>query len=404
MEFQVSNKAKLWTTVLMVVGIVFTGIGVVMAMGEGGHLGQKFMANMLVNSFFFFAIGISAMFFLALQYATETAWFVAVKRIVEAIAGYLPIGMGFMLVTLLTLSFMHGGHVYMWMDSDIMTNVESDHYDELAAGKGAYLNLPFFWVRTLVYFAVYYLFWKGFRDRSLQQDANPADAVNLHFLNYRRGALFLVFFAVFSSTSAWDWIMSIDVHWFSTLFGWYIFAGAWCSAMVVMVLTTLYLKKLGYLPKVNESHIHDLGKWTFATSFLWSYMFFSQYMLIWYANIPEETTYYLMRIENYKLVYFGMFFVNFVFPMLVLMSRDAKRNAGILTVIGIIILIGHWLDAWVMVMGGSMGPTASFGPMELGLGLLFTGLFVKIILNNLTKAALTSVNDPFLDESLHHEI
>ena len=403
MEFQVTNRAKLLTTVLMAVGVVFTVIGVIMAMGEGGHLGQKFMANLLVNSFFFFAIGISALFFLALQYATETGWFVAVKRVIEAIAGYLPFGIGFMLITLLTLSFMGGGHVYMWMDSEVMTEGAS-HYDELAAGKGAYLNLPFFWIRTLAYFATYIIFWKGFQKRSLEQDSNPEMAEQIHFTNYKKAALFLVFFAVFSSASTWDWIMSIDVHWFSTLFGWYIFAGAWCSAMTVLVLLVLYLKKLGYLPKVNDSHIHDIGKWVFATSFLWSYMWFSQYMLIWYANIPEETTYYLMRIESFKLVYFGMFLINFAFPMLILMSRDAKRNAGILAFVGVVILIGHWLDVWVMVMGGSMGPTASFGPMELGLGLLFAGFFIRTILVNLTKAPLTPKHHPFLDESLHHHI
>jgi hypothetical protein len=243
MEFQVSNKAKIWTTLLMVVGVVFTAIGVVLASGHG-HLGQQFMANLLANSFFFFAIGISALFFLALQYATETGWSVAVKRVIEAIAGYLPVGMAFMIITLLTLSFMHGGHVYMWMDPDVMTNTESHHYDALAAGKGAYLNLTFFWIRTVAYLGVYYIFWNAFKKRSRLQDENPSDAVKLHYTNYRKGAIFLVFFAVFSSSSAWDWIMSIDVHWFSTLFGWYIFAGAWCSAMVVMVLLVIYLKKL----------------------------------------------------------------------------------------------------------------------------------------------------------------
>jgi len=402
MEYQVSSKAKMFTTILLVVGVLFTGIGIVSMIGEH-NLGQKFLANLLANSFFFFAIGISALFFLALQYATETGWFAAVKRIAEAIAGWLPYGMVFLLVTLLTFSFMKGGHVYMWMDPEVM-NEDGSHYDELAAGKGAYLNLTFFWIRTLVYLGVYFIFWRGFQKRSLLQDNSPELAVDIHFQNYKKGALFLVFFAVFSMTSSWDWIMSIDVHWFSTLFGWYIFAGAWCSAMTVMVIITLYLKKQGYLPKVNDSHIHDLGKWTFATSFLWSYMWFSQYMLIWYANIPEETTYYLMRIENYKLAYFGMFFINFAFPMLILMSRDAKRNAGILTFVGIVILIGHWLDVWVMVMGGSMGPTASFGFIEFGLGLLFAGIFIKVVLTNLTKAALAPKHHPFLDESLHHEI
>jgi hypothetical protein len=238
--------------------------------------------------------------------------------------------------------------------------------------------------------------------RSLEEDR--IGGTELHFKNYRKGATFLVFFSVFSSTSAWDWLMSIDVHWFSTLFGWYTFAGMWCSTMVVLVLTTLYLKKLGYLPKVNESHIHDLGKWTFATSFLWSYLWFSQFMLIWYANIGEEVTYYMMRIENFKVLYFSMFFINFAFPMLILMSRDAKRNAGILTFVGVVILAGHWLDVYIMVSAGSLGANAKIGALEIGMALLVAGFFIRIILNNLTKAPLTPVNHPFLDESVHHEI
>ncbi|NBX79827.1 MAG: quinol:cytochrome C oxidoreductase, partial [Flavobacteriales bacterium] len=238
--------------------------------------------------------------------------------------------------------------------------------------------------------------------RSLEEDR--IGGTELHFKNYRKGATFLVFFAVFSSTSSWDWLMSIDVHWFSTLFGWYTFAGMWCSTMVVIVLTTLYLKKLGYLKKVNDSHIHDLGKWTFATSFLWSYLWFSQFMLIWYANIPEEVTYYQMRIENFKFLYFAMFVINFAFPMLLLMSRDAKRHAGILTLVGLIILTGHWLDVYIMVSAGSLGSNAHLGVLEVGMALLVAGLFIYVVLNNLTKAPLTPVNHPFLDESVHHEI
>jgi len=402
MDYQVSNKAKIWTTILMIVGIVFTGIGIIAAMGDG-NLGQKFMGNLLSNSFFFFSIAISAMFFLALQYATEAGWFVYIKRVIEAITGFLPVGMGLLLITFITLSFMNGAHIYMWMDPEVMKEGGS-HYDELSSMKGAYLNQPFFWVRTLSYLAIYYIMWNGFMKRSVLQDENPADAIDIHFKNYRRGALFLVFFAVFSSTSSWDWLMSIDIHWFSTLFGWYVFAGSWTSAMVVIIMLLLYLKKLGYLPKVNESHIHDIGKWVFATSFLWAYLWFSQYMLIWYANIPEETTYYLMRVEHYKLLYFGMFVINFAFPMLILMSRDAKRHAGILTFVGLVILAGHWLDVWIMVMGGSMGPTASIGAMEIGMAVLFLGLFVRVVLVKLSQSPLVAKNHPFMDESLHHEI
>ena len=279
---------------------------------------------------------------------------------------------------------------------------ETVKHDAIIQGKSAYLNLPFFWVRTIAYLATYYLFWTGFRKRSLEEDR--VGGTEIHFKNYKRGALFLVFFAVFSSTSSWDWLMSIDVHWFSTLFGWYTFAGMWCSTMVVLVITILYLKKLGYLPKVNDSHIHDIGKWTFATSFLWSYLWFSQFMLIWYANIGEEVAYYMARIENFQILYFSMFVINFAFPMLILMSRDAKRNAGILTLVGLIILAGHWLDVYIMVSAGSLGANAHIGLLELGMVVLMLGLFIRVVLMNLTKAPLTPLNHPFLDESVHHEI
>ncbi len=382
----------------MSVGVLFTVIGI-FTLGENAL--QRFMANSLINSFFFFSIGLGALFFLALQYATETGWYASVKRIIEAVAGFLPYGIGLMLITLITLTLTHGAHIYTWMDPETYTE-GSHHYDAIIDGKRAYLNELFFWIRTIAYMGVYFLFWMGFKKRSMEEDR--VGGTDIHFKNYKKGALFLVFFAVFSSTSSWDWIMSIDVHWFSTLFGWYVFAGMWCSTMVVLVLLTLYLKKLGYLPKVNDSHIHDLGKWTFATSFLWSYLWFSQFMLIWYANIGEEVAYYITRIEHFQVLYFAMFVINFAFPMLILMSRDAKRNAGILTFVGLVILAGHWLDVYIMISAGSMGATATFGWLELGMVILVLGFFIRMILVNLTKAPLTPVNHPFLDESIHHEI
>lgn len=403
MEFKITKKANYLTLAIMAVGLLFTGIGIACEMGnhEGHHLGQRVLGNMLLNSFFFFAIGLGALFFLALQYATETGWYASIKRVIEALTGYLPIGIILMTVTLLIITLMDGAHIYIWMDPE-MTDPSSHHYDEIIEGKSGYLNKPFFWIRTVVYLGVYFLFWRGFKKRSMLED--EVGGTDIHFTNYRKGATFLVFFAVFSSTSAWDWIMSIDVHWFSTLFGWYIFAGMWCSTMIVLVTLTLYLKKKGYLPNVNESHIHDIGKWTFATSFLWSYLWFSQFMLIWYANIPEETTYHLMRIEHFKFLYFGMFIINFAFPMVLLMSRDAKRNAGVLTFVGLIVLFGHWVDVYLMVMAGSMGQNAFIGFLEIGMMLLALGFFVRMVLINLTKAPLTVKNHPFLDESIHHDI
>ena len=398
MEFKVTKNANILTIVLMVVGLLFTGIGIAVEAGHdhGHHLGTRLAGNLLIDSFFFFGIGLGSLFFLALQYATETGWYATVKRVIEAVAGYLPVGIILMTVTLLYITLTDGAHLYLWMDAKKVAE------DEIMKGKAVYLNKGFFWVRTVVYFATYYIFWKGFRKRSLLEDVEGGTTI--HFTNYKKGALFLVFFAVFSSTSAWDWIMSIDVHWFSTLFGWYVFAGMWCTTMVVLVTTTLYLKKKGYLPNVNESHIHDLGKWTFATSFLWSYLWFSQFMLIWYANIPEEVTYYMTRIKDFNFLYFGMFLINFAFPMVLLMSRDAKRHAGVLTFVGAIIMFGHWVDVYIMIMAGSMGEAAYIGFMEIGLLLTVLGLFIKVVLTNLTKAPLSVVNHQFLDESIHHDI
>lgn len=393
-KFQITPKAKRFALSLLIIGGVLSVLGIILGAGDE-HFLTRIMTNGLINAFFFFAIGLGALFFLALNYATEAGWYAVIKRIVESVALYLPYGIGVLGGVLLLITVMKGAHIYIWMDEEV---VKEDH---IIQGKSAYLNIAFFWIRTLAYFAVYLIFLRGFRKRSLLED--EVGGTEIHFKNYRKGATFLVFFAVFSSTSAWDWLMSIDVHWFSTLFGWYTFAGMWVSAMVVIVLTIIYLKKLGYLPQINESHIHDVGKWIFAISFLWSYLWFSQYMLIWYANIGEEVAYYVMRTENFKVLYFGMFLINFIFPMLILMSRDAKRDSGILMFVGIIILLGHWLDVYIMVSAGSLGVNAQLGILELGMLLFMAGAFIMILLKNLTKAPLLPVHHPFLDESIHHE-
>lgn len=397
MEFKINNKAKKVTLALIILGALFTVIGAFLSYtNDGHHFGTRFLVSGLSSGMFFFFLSLGALFFLALQYATETGWYASIKRVIEAVAGFLPYGIAFIVLIMLIITIMDGAHIYQWMDQSVV------EHDDIIKGKSGYLNKSFFWIRTVVYLGVYYIFWRGFRKRSLEED--KVGGTEIHFKNFGKAAIFLVFFSVFSSTSSWDWIMSIDVHWFSTLFGWYTFAGMWCSAMVVLVLLTLYLKKLGYLPKVNESHIHDLGKWTFATSFLWSYLWFSQFMLIWYANIPEETPYYLTRIADFNGLYFGMFFINFAFPMLLLMSRDAKRHAGILTFVGLLILGGHWVDVYLMIAAGSLGVNAHIGFMEIGMALLLAGVFIRILLMNLSKAPLTPINHPFLDESIHHEI
>jgi len=380
----------------MAIGVIALLVGGLTDHSE--HHG-RFWSNLLIDSFFFLAIGLGAIFFYALQYATETGWTVLVKRVFEGIFSTIPVFMGCMLFVLLVGSF-HGHHLYHWMDPEVY-NIESEHYDAIIAGKHAYLNLPFFWIRSLLYAATFIIFARKFRQKSLLED--QVGGTEIHTFLYKRSAVFLVFFAVFSSTMAWDWIMSIDTHWFSTLFGWYVFSGMWVSAMIVAVIMVRYLKLKGYLQFVNDNHIHDLGKWTFALSFLWTYLWFSQFILIWYSDIPEEVTYFVERIEHFKVPYFTMFFINFILPMVLLMGRGAKRNPKLLISVAIIIFIGHWFDVYFLITPGSVHHF-NLGFLEIGGFIGFTGLFIHLVFRAFTKAPFLAKNHPFLDESKHMHI
>jgi hypothetical protein len=355
---------------------------------------------LLLNIFFFTAISLGALFFMAVQYASEAGWSAAIKRPIEAVASYLPIGSLFMLVFMI-LSVMHLNHIYHWMDSDLY-DPASPHYDSIIAGKKAFLNGPFFLIRTIVYLAGWVLFWRAFMKKS------DIEAQGLDVKNYKKSmslaAWFLVFFAVTSSTSAWDWIMSIDTHWFSTLFGWYTFAGLFVSALTMITLVTLHLKSRGLLPEVNDNHIHDLGKFMFAFSVFWTYLWFSQFMLIWYSNIPEEVTYFQDRFANYNFIFILNLFLNFFFPFLVLMRRGAKRNYNLLFFVGIVILFGHWSDNFVMIMPGVMKEHWHFGWVEFGMLAGFLGLFLYRVLGTLASRPVNNPTHVFYQESVHHHI
>jgi len=397
MNYTVSKNIKTLSYILIAIGILTTVVGFFTDHSEHHN---RFWGNVFVNSFFFFAISLAATFFIAIQYAAEAAWGTVFKRVFEGVAGYLPLGALFLIIVFLAGSF-HWHDMYQWMDPEV-SNPNSHHFDKLIAGKSAYLNLPFFWIRTLLYLGVWTYCNHIFRKRSLEEDITGGTII--HFKNVKLAASFLVFFAVTSSTAAWDWIMSIDTHWYSTLFGWYVFSGMWVSGVITFILLTIYLKKQGHLTQINDSHIHDLGKWMFAISILWTYLWFSQFMLIWYSNIPEETTYFYERIRDYKFIFFGMAAINLIFPLLLMMARDTKRNIKYLLVVGCIIFIGHWIDVFVMVMPGTVGGEWTINIMEIGMFLGFLGMFIYKVFHTLSKAPLMVKNHPYLDESMHHHI
>jgi hypothetical protein len=180
--------------------------------------------------------------------------------------------------------------------------------------------------------------------------------------------------------------------------------GLFVSGLAMMCLLVLWLKSQGYYDNVNNNHLHDIGKFMFAFSIFWTYLWFSQFMLIWYANLPEEVVYYQVRWENFKILWISNFFINFLAPFLVLMSRDAKRQRQILWIAGIIIVCGHWLDVFMIVMPGVVGPHAQIGLIEIGTMLGFLGAFLFVTFSELTKASLVPKNDPMIPETLHHHI
>jgi hypothetical protein len=199
--------------------------------------------------------------------------------------------------------------------------------------------------------------------------------------------------------------MSIDTHWFSTLFGWYVFSGMWVSLMIFTNVLLIWLRSKGYYKEVTDSHMHDLAKWMFAISMLWSYLWVSQFLLIWYSNIPEEVTYYVTRFfTDYKWPFITMFFVNFAIPFYTLIARDTKRNAKFVVPVAILIFLGHFVDVYLLVIPGTLFDHNEFGIFEVGLFLGFFGLFLHVVLRALAKAPLIPVNHPMLQESkdLHY--
>lgn len=361
----------------------------------------RIWANIWVNSVYFTGIAVIGMFFMSYNYLAEAGWSAVFKRIPEAMPAFLPVTGVIMLIT-----FFFGGHdIFHWTHEGLY-EVGGPEYDSIIAGKRGFLNTPFFVGRLIFYFVAWYILWRILRAASLRED--EIGGTTNYYKSIRYGTAFLVIFAVTSSTSAWDFVMSIDTHWYSTMFGWYTLASWHVSGLAVICLTVVSLRDMGYLRAVNNSHLRDLGKFVFAFSIFWTYVWFSQFLLIYYANIPEEAIYYKERFNGYggvfKAPFFVTLFLNFFFPFLVLMTRDAKATPAILKVACWSVLIGHYFDFWMTIMPGTVGAGAGFGPVEFGFILLFTCAFIWSVSSQLTKANLIPVNHPMLEESLHHDI
>jgi len=337
-----------------------------------------------------------AAFFLAAVYLAWGGWYTVFKRVVEAISQWMPFAAGILFIVLI----LGNSHLYEWTHKEVV------EHDELLQHKSVYLNLPFFFIRFIFFVSALIICTILLRRASLKEDTLPHGDTSMHKRSLVLASVFVPFFAVYILVTAWDWLMSLDPHWYSTMYGWYSFASFWVTSISVITLFTIFLKKAGYLKEVNVNHFHNLGIMMFAFSIFWTYVTFCQFMLIWYANIPEETIYFQHRYGHYHFLFYGIFIMNFVLPFLLLMSRDAKRNLNRLAFVACIIIFGHFVDFYLMIMPASLGPESSppFGFLEIGLPCLYAGLLLYVVFTSLTKAKMVPSNHPYLQESLHNTL
>jgi hypothetical protein len=358
------------------------------------QLQNKPWAAIYVPALFIFLISLGVFVFYALQNVSQAGWSPVLFRVMEGITSYLVPG-GIIVYIILLLSTLHLNHLFIWMDPEVVAN------DVIIQNKTAYLNTPFFLIRAAIYMIGWILFSKLIIKNSRKLD--DEFSLTLHKRNFKLSAMFLVFFIVTESMMSWDWIMSIDTHWFSTLFGWFVLASILVSAVTTIALVTIYLKGKGYLEHVNNSHIHDLAKFMMGFSIFWAYLWFSQFLLIWYANIPEEVTYYVSRLEDYPVLFFGTVIMNWLLPMLILINSDFKRVNWIVIFAGIIILVGNYMNFFVLIMPGTVGESWFIGIPEISSILLISGIFIFTVFSALAKAPLTVKHSAFLEESKHFQ-
>jgi hypothetical protein len=411
-HFVIPGGFKKWSMGLMIVGAVALLIGIFTLHPGGSSHGDdvnstRFWAVLLQNSVFWLLLVNVSMFFISIHTLAWGAWQVAFKRVTEAISAVVPIMGVLTLIIILSIVFGHRYDIYPWLDKTAVAS------DKALAGKSGFLNPTFFILFSIITLGLWVFIGRKIRQLSIESDQQgPMDYETAKAWNKKNVAWASFFVVVYGlsigSTLPWLWLMSIDPHWYSTMYSWYTFASTFVSGIALIALFLIYLKNRGELEYVTDEHLHDLGKYMFAFSIFWTYLWFAQYMLIWYSNQPEETLYFIQRIGTaahagpYKGIFFLNLIINFVCPILILMKKAPKRNYTLMTFMAVLIIFGHWLDFYQMVMPGTVGNSPHMSWYEFGIPLGFVGLIMWGTGRYLSKYPLTPKNHPFLKESIIH--
>ncbi|MEO8794998.1 MAG: quinol:cytochrome C oxidoreductase [Daejeonella sp.] len=394
-QFEFSGKLKAGSLIAILIGVLAIAFGFLTDHAERTY------ANLLLMAYYFTCVCAAGLFFLAVQYVSQAGWPTGLLRVPQAMSRVLPIAALILVVVCASGLLTH--NLYHHWNGEGLTDPNSPNYDAIIAGKSGYLNVPFFLTRLVLFLGAYSFFAFLFNKFSKSEDLNGG------LINYDKSikwsAVFLIIFGFTTPIWAFDTIMSLEAHWFSTMFGWYNFAAMWLTGLCTITLLVIFLKKAGHMSWVNENHFHDLGKFIFGFSIFWTYVWFSQFLLIYYANMPEETVYFYHRWEPEYLPWFWVnIVINFVAPVLMLMTRNSKRQMNWMMLVCIMLMLGHWLDYYMMIMPGTVAEHRGFGIIEIGIAIGFTGLFTFLVLNQLSKRSMVPANHPFLEESLHHQI
>jgi hypothetical protein len=381
----------LWLGLAGLAAVVGIGGSVILALRREHGL-EYLLETYLVSFALFLALSLGALFFVMLQHVTRAGWSVVIRRIAETVAGNV------WLMAVLAIPIVLGmDHLYHW------AHVEEVAHDPILAGKSGFLEPTFFKIRL----AVYFLIWGGlawfFHRTSTRQDAtgDPAATVRME----RLAAPGLVAFALSVNFAAFDLLMSLDPHWFSTIYGVYYFAVCVVCFCAVMPKIMVGLQWRGVLPRVvTVEHFHDIGKLLFAFVVFWAYIAFSQYMLIWYGNIPEETQWYLKRqTGDWSYIGLTLLFGHFVIPFLLLVSRFIKRRPKLLAVTGIYLVVMTWIDIYWLVIPEFSPGVARFGLIDVLCFVGVTGLYSAVLALRLKRHSLVPERDPRLAESIAFE-
>lgn len=377
-------------------GLILSGLGLLWIAAAFIVDVQRAMYNYIIMFMFLVSIGIGSVFLVGLEHLVSGAWATLTRRVSEFLGTLAPLLLLLAIPIVASLFMEHGPYAH-WAS-------EHGQHDEIIHGKSPYLNIPFFVIRVVAYFAIWSFFWWLFTRNSEKQDASGDQLLTRR--NYRNGAIFTPIFAVTITYSAIDIMMSIEPHWFSTMFGVYYFAGTMVSSLAAAVLISVLLKQNGLMhPRMENYHFYGLGTMMFAFNVFWTYIAFSQVMLIWYANLPEETFWMLDRWNgSWKWVSLFLMVYHFVIPFFVLISRPAKMNPTILKAMSIWLLIAHYVDLYWIVMpsyGKAIGdPGVYLGWMELGFPVFAVGLIMVVFNWRARDKNMVPVKDPKLERCL----